>query len=232
MDSIQVNGVKLHAPSSKDELILNAFSKRKILVAVNAEKILMANEEFANFISSNIGYPDGIGAVWLLQRRGFSQAIRIPGVELWLDIIKSHNQDKTFYLVGGTEEVIQDTVSKLKKEFQSINIVGFRNGFLKTDDERSLLKNDIVEKRPDVVFVAMGSPVQENLMKELQLVHSAVYQGLGGSFDVYTGKVERAPKKWRDNNLEWAYRLYKEPWRIKRQIHLIKFLPYILFNKK
>lgn len=73
-------------------------------------------------------------------------------------------------------------------------------------------------------FVAMGSPKQELLMEEMAERHKAVYQGLGGSFDVYTGNVKRAPQWWVRHNLEWAYRLVKEPVRIKRQIHLVRFL--------
>ena len=69
----------------------------------------------------------------------------------------------------------------------------------------------------------MGSPKQEVLMEKLHQKHKATYQGLGGSFDVYTGAVKRAPNWWVKNNLEWAFRLFKEPSRIKRQIHLIRF---------
>ena len=98
------------------------------------------------------------------------------------------------------------------------------NGYLKTEDERLALIEDVAAKKPDVVFVAMGSPKQELLMEEMSKRHPAIYQGLGGSFDVYTGNVKRAPEWWVAHNLEWAYRLIKEPVRIKRQIHLIKFL--------
>jgi UDP-N-acetyl-D-mannosaminouronate:lipid I N-acetyl-D-mannosaminouronosyltransferase len=227
MNSIQIKGIRLFAPSSRKELIDEAFAQKKILVAVNAEKILMADDEFSSFISSNIGYPDGVGAVWLLQRKGFQEAKKIPGVELWLEIIKQRNQTNTFYLVGGKEEVIQSTISKLNKEFPGISILGYRNGYIQTDEEKKALISDIESKKPDVIFIAMGSPKQEMLMKELQQVHAAVYQGLGGSFDVFTGRVERAPKWWLDNNLEWAYRLYKEPWRIRRQIKLVGFLRYL-----
>jgi UDP-N-acetyl-D-mannosaminouronate:lipid I N-acetyl-D-mannosaminouronosyltransferase len=80
------------------------------------------------------------------------------------------------------------------------------------------------------VFVAMGSPKQEYLMEKLHQKHKATYQGLGGSFDVYTGAVKRAPKWWLENNLEWAFRLFKEPSRIKRQIHLIRFLILLKFK--
>lgn len=228
MNHIFIKGIRLFAPSTRKELIDEAFSQKKILVAVNAEKILMADDEFSSFISSNIGYPDGVGAVWLLQRKGFSKANKIPGVELWLEIINQRHQTNTFYLVGGKEEVIQATIKKLNFDFPGISILGFRNGYLRTEEEKKSLILDIQLKKPDVVFIAMGSPKQEILMKELQEVHPAVYQGLGGSFDVYTGRVERAPKWWLDNNLEWAYRLYKEPWRFKRQIKLVKFLRYLI----
>lgn len=227
MDSIFVKNIRLFAPTSRKELIDEAFVQKKILIAVNAEKILMADQEFAEFISSNIGYPDGIGAVWLLQKRGFKSVKKIPGVELWLEIIAQRYQSNSFYLVGGKEDVIQLTVKKVKKHFPGISILGYRNGYV-SEEEKADLFQDIVEKKPDVIFIAMGSPKQEKLMSELHELHPAVYQGLGGSFDVYTGKVERAPDWWLDNNLEWAYRLYKEPWRIKRQIKLVKFLRYLV----
>ena len=68
-------------------------------------------------------------------------------------------------------------------------------------------------------------------MEELMRQHEAIYQGLGGSFDVYTGHVKRAPQWWISHNLEFAYRLLHEPKRIKRQIYLLKFVWLLLFNK-
>ena len=99
------------------------------------------------------------------------------------------------------------------------------------EKEKQALLEDITEKRPDVVFVAMGSPKQELLMEEMLERHPAIYQGLGGSFDVYTGNVKRAPKWWVDHNLEFAYRLVKQPSRIKRQIHLVRFLLLVKLGK-
>ena len=77
----------------------------------------------------------------------------------------------------------------------------------------------------------MGSPQQELLMEEMLSKHKAIYQGLGGSFDVYTGHVKRAPKWWIDHNVEWLYRLINQPQRIKRQIILVKFAWWILRRK-
>lgn len=224
MERRLINGVKVHAPASRQALIDYAFTNGSLLVAVNAEKILHATEQTRSIINRNIGYPDGIGAVLGLRRKGQGDAVKIPGCELWLDIIRAHWRDKAFYLVGGRDSVIQATVDRLRDEFPGIRILAYRNGYLANEDEKRALIADIADKKPDVVFVAMGSPKQELLMEEMQRAHSAVYQGLGGSFDVYTGQVRRAPAWWVEHHLEWLYRLLQEPTRIKRQIHLIRFL--------
>lgn len=222
---ISVNGVNIYPFGSFEELLKYVSGKKGILVAINAEKILHATDQTRGIINRNIGYCDGIGAVMALKKHGYKNVVKIPGCELWLRIIASTYRDgKTFYLVGSKQEVIESTVSKLKTEYPGINIVNYRNGYIKSDDEKQALIDDIADKKPDVVFVAMGSPKQELLMEEMFERHQAIYQGLGGSFDVYTGRVERAPKWWVDHNLEFAYRLIKQPSRIKRQIHLIKFL--------
>ena len=226
-----LNGILTFAPESRESLIEFAEKGKKILVAVNAEKILHATDASRDIINRNLGYPDGIGAVMALQKKGVNKVVKIPGCELWLDIIKTYYKERTFYLVGGKEEVIKETVEELKKQFPGINILNYRNGYVKTESEKEELIKDISEKKPDVVFVAMGSPKQELLMEEMQQNHAALYQGLGGSFDVYTGNVERASEWWVKNNLEWAYRLVKQPSRIKRQIHLIRFLYLLKMNK-
>ena len=222
---VELNGVKVYPFTSHDELLAYVSQQKGILVAINAEKILHASEQTRSIINRNIGYCDGIGAVMALKKRGYKSVIKIPGCELWLKIISmTYQEGKSFYLVGSKQEVIEQTIAKLKQEFEGISIVGYRNGYIKTDEERQALIDDVAAKRPDVVFVAMGSPKQELLMEEMSGKHAAVYQGLGGSFDVYTGNVKRAPQWWVRHNLEWAYRLLKEPVRIKRQIHLVKFL--------
>ncbi|MCL4167019.1 UNVERIFIED_CONTAM: hypothetical protein GTU68_007660, partial [Idotea baltica] len=187
------------------------------MVAVNAEKILHATDESRELINRNLGYPDGIGAVWALQKKGIKNVVKIPGCELWLDVVQNYYKTKSFYLVGGKQGIIEATINKLKVEFEGINICNYRNGYIKTEEEELNLIDDIKKHNPDVVFVAMGSPKQEVLMERIQKEHAAVYQGLGGSFDVYTGNVKRAPKWWVKNNMEWTYRLLSQPSRIKRQ---------------
>jgi len=225
------NGVQCYAFGSFDEIIDYVEEKKGILVAINAEKILHATDETRNIINRNIGYSDGVGAVMALKKHGCKDAVKIPGCELWLKIVERlAKEGKSFYLVGGKQEVIEATVQKLQAEYPTLNLLGYRNGYIRTDEEKQALLQTIADKKPDVVFVAMGSPKQELLMEEMQRRHPAIYQGLGGSFDVYTGHVERAPKWWLDHNLEFAYRLVKQPSRIKRQVFLVKFLVQVMLG--
>jgi len=231
MISKVVNGVKLYAPKSREELIEYSIKHQKILVAINAEKILHATDESRDIINRNLGYPDGIGAVWALKKKGEKEVVKIPGCELWLDIIKKYFKEKSFYLVGGKQAVIENTVIKLRSEFEGIHICNFRNGYIKTEKEELALIEDIKKYKPDIIYVAMGSPKQEKLMERIQKSYDAVYQGLGGSFDVYIGSVKRAPELWVKNNMEWAYRLLRQPSRIKRQIQLVRFLFNLHLNR-
>ncbi|MCE8164321.1 WecB/TagA/CpsF family glycosyltransferase [Porphyromonas gingivalis] len=231
MQQILLGGVEVYPFTSAEELISYVSGHPAILVAINAEKILHATDELKAIYNRNLGYSDGAGAVLALKKKGHQKACKIAGCELWLKIIERYSREKSFYLVGGKPEVIEETIQKLRADFPRINIVGYRDGYLKGNDDETLIA-DIAEKKPDVVFVAMGSPKQELLMERMQRVHpNAIYQGLGGSFDVYTGRVERAPEWWIRHNLEFAYRLIKQPSRIKRQIHLVRFLFRVLTNR-
>lgn len=231
MEKVSLNGVEVFPYTSEQQLLEYVEAHKGILVAINAEKILHATEQTRAIINRNIGYCDGSGAMLALRQKGYKDACKIPGCELWLKIIQAFYQDKTFYLVGAKPQVIHETVEKLQKDFEGIRIVGYRDGYLRTAEEKEQLLSDIVDKKPDVVFVAMGSPKQELLMEEIQRRHQAIFQGLGGSFDVYTGHVQRAPRWWVDHNLEFAYRLLKEPKRIKRQIYLLKYAYWLIARK-
>ncbi|WP_028872446.1 WecB/TagA/CpsF family glycosyltransferase [Psychroserpens burtonensis] len=231
MEAKSLNGVMTFAPTSRKELMQYAFDNHKIMVAVNAEKILHATDDSRSLINRNLGYPDGIGAVWALQKKGATKVVKIPGCELWLDVVSNYYTTKSFYLVGGQQEIIEATIDQLKSQFEGINICNYRNGYIKTEAEELTLIADIKKHSPEVVFIAMGSPKQEDLMERIQKSHQAVYLGLGGSFDVYTGHVKRAPKWWVTHNMEWTYRLLSQPSRIKRQIHLVRFFVNLHLNR-
>lgn len=225
-----INGFRVFGFTSRNDFIAHLRINPSILLAINAEKIYSGNEELKKISQDGIGYPDGIGAVIALKKKGVKDAIRIPGSELWLDIVAEFSPEKSFYFIGSTQEVIDEVVRRLQVSFQGINIVGYRNGYLKENDFE-ILEEDIKRTKPDVVFVAQGSPRQERLMTRLQSSHCAIYMGLGGSFDVFTGTVKRAPKLFRNNGLEWLYRLMSQPSRIRRQKVLLPFFVNLHLGK-
>lgn len=230
-DRIELNGMKVFPFNSASQLLEYVDGHKGILVAVNAEKVTRATDETRAIVNDNIGYADGAGVVVAMHKMGYSDVVRIAGCDLWLNIIKESYGEKTFYLIGGKQDVIDDTISKLKSEYKGIKIVGYRNGYIQTEEEKNAIIQDVAEKKPDVVYVAMGSPKQELLMAEFMKVHPAIYQGLGGSFDVYTGRVKRAPKWWQDHNLEFLYRFLKQPSRYRREYYRLKFLAWMMMGK-
>lgn len=228
---VELNGMKVYPFCSPKQLLEFVDRNKGILVAVNAEKVTKATDETRAIVNNNIGYADGAGVVVAMHKLGHPEAVRIAGCDLWLDIIRQSFKEKNYYLVGGKQEVIDDTIKKLKNEFKGINIVGYRNGYIKTEEERNALIQDVADKKPDVVYVAMGSPKQEFLMADMMAQHKAIYQGLGGSFDVYTGRVKRAPLWWQKHNLEFLYRFLKQPQRYRREYYRLKFLAWMIMGR-
>jgi UDP-N-acetyl-D-mannosaminouronate:lipid I N-acetyl-D-mannosaminouronosyltransferase len=229
VSKVSIKDVQIQAFPDKDTLLNYIKNKKGLLIAVNTEKVMHKEERVKHLINNHISYADGIGPVWVMRNKGF-KATRIPGVELWQAIVQQFYKTKSFYLIGATEEVINKTVQQLHQRYPNIDIRNYRNGYLKKGD-KTALKEDIKEKQPDIVFVAMGSPKQEYLMEELYNEHKALYMGLGGSFDIYTGKKRRAPRIVQKFRSEWLYRLLKEPTRFKRQLAIVKFVFLFFLNK-
>jgi UDP-N-acetyl-D-mannosaminouronate:lipid I N-acetyl-D-mannosaminouronosyltransferase len=231
MQKVKLRNVEIYPFSSFDEIIAFADEHKGILVAVNAEKMIKATPQTLSIINSNIAYCDGSAPVLAMHQKGYKQVTKIAGCELWLEIIKRHYTDRSFYIIGAKPEVNAEVVRKLRDDFPGINIVGARDGYLRTPEERQALIDDVVARRPDVVFVAMGSPTQEILMSEMLQRHKAIYQGLGGSYDVYTGRVRRAPRWFLDHNIEFVYRFIEQPKRFKREIIKLKFAWWLLWRR-
>lgn len=232
MEKSCLRGVDVYPFRSADENIDFADRRKGILVAINAEKVMFATDDTRRIINNNIGYCDGSGPVLALRQKGFKDVCKVAGCDLWLNIVDRFHSVKSFYIVGASEDVNACVVEKLRTEYPGIRIAGRRNGFFSDDKEREALISDIAETKPDVVFVAMGSPRQELFMAEMQMKHpDAIYQGLGGSFDVYVGRHKRAGKWWSDHHLESLFQIIHEPKRIKRKIKYWRFAWWLVARK-
>ncbi len=215
-----VRGFRVFGSRSLSELIAAARGP-VILVALNAEKIGNGDERVRRIVNTNIGYPDGMGVVLALRRKGIRSA-RIAGADLWRPLLASRPNGSRVYLVGGTKRTIEMVVTRLRQDLPQIDICGFRDGYLGPGDV-ARLEASLVAARPDVVVVGMGSPRQEMLMARLGRAHPAVYVGVGGSFDVYVGRRRRAPAWMQRAGLEWVFRFVEDPSRLPRLGAYLRF---------
>ncbi|EPY2277709.1 WecB/TagA/CpsF family glycosyltransferase [Clostridium sporogenes] len=223
---------------SKGELlnIIDKYAKVNI-ISGNPEVLYngLNNEElFNNFTDKNsIIIPDGVGIVLASKIIKSPVKEKIAGIELMDSILKKCNENgKAVYLLGTTEDVLKECERKLLIKYKNLNIVGKHNGFFDMDNCKDILE-DIKELKPYALFIAMGCPRQEKFIsKYMDQLPCKVYMGVGGSFDVFAGKVKRAPRWMINCNLEWLYRVVKEPYRIKRLASIPKFLLKVASNKK
>lgn len=174
---------------------------------------------------------DGIGIVKAAAIVGEPLPERVSGYDLMLDLLESANQSNArVFFLGAAEDVLQATVKKAKATYPGIQVVGSQNGFF--DWNAHHLPQQIKNAEPDIVFVALGFPRQEQWIgANIDHFDKGVFIGIGGSFDVFSGTVKRAPEMWQKMNLEWFYRLVKQPSRWKRMLVLPKFAATVIGRK-
>ena len=187
------------------------------VVTINPEMIDYASKhpDFANILKeAELVIPDGVGVQLGLKILGFNVK-RIAGIEFARKIVEKNAADgKTIALIGAKPHVIKKAVENLKKEISGINIVYYHDGYFKDDTE---ILNQLQLKKPHLVLTALGAPKQEEFnYKAKKLLPESLFIGVGGSFDVWAGEVERAPEIYQKLWLEWLYRTVKEPKRFKR----------------
>ena len=211
-----------------DYLYAGGQLKQGTLVAINAEKVLTAedNPEVRTLIeAAEYKYADGISVVRSVRKKfPNAQVSRVAGADLWEALMARAGEEGTpVFLVGGKPDVLAQTQAKLRAQW-NVNIVGSQDGYF-TPEQRSALFEQIHVSGAKIVTVAMGSPKQEIFMRDCRQVHPhALYMGVGGTYDVFTGHVKRAPKVWQNLGLEWLYRLLSQPSRITRQLRLLRYL--------
>lgn len=213
----------------KEELLLkiNSFledGKQHFLVTPNPEIVLSAqkDEEFRAILNgADIAIPDGFGLILASYYLKTPLGDRITGVDLMLEICKIAEGDgKSIFLFGGEEGIVEKTAKVLKEKFPNLKISGALSGGEIRED--NLVDNSLLEKinqvNPDIIFVALGGGKQEKWidanLENLPSVKLAM--GIGGAFDFISGKIKRAPRIMRKLGLEWLFRLFMEPRRIKR----------------
>ncbi len=200
-----------------EQIIKN--EQKKFIITANPEAFMLAKKEdsyLEMLMDKDVDViADGIGLVKTGKMLNFDIKERIPGVDVALELFKLANKyQKKVYLYGAKQEVITAMEKLIKESYPNIVLVGAKNGY--TNDSSEVFE-DMLKKEPDVVLVALGMPKQEELIyKYLDQFNKGIFVGVGGSFDVLSGMKKRAPKIFIKLNLEWLYRILKEPKRFKR----------------
>lgn len=193
--------------------------KKQFIITANPETIIYTTkdkevEKMFNDKNTLI-IPDGIGVVKAAKILGIDLKERIAGIDIANKLLElGNNQKKSIYFFGSKQEVIDDLLKVVKEKYPNLKVVGSQNGYVK---DRDKVMDDIIKKEPDIVLVALGIPDQEKLIyKHLNKFKKGIFVGVGGSFDVISEHKKRAPKIFIKLNLEWLYRIIKEPNRLKR----------------
>ena len=204
-----------------DEAVEFAKQNRGQVVTINPEIIEQAkgNAGLAQIIhDAELVIPDGIGVQIGLKILGHNVR-RIAGIDFARRMLEEM-RGLPVALIGAKPHVIENAVKNLQAEIDGLNIVYSRNGYFKNEydiNEYNKTIDEVVLSKPELILVALGSPLQDYFIYELKSkLPKALMIGVGGSFDVWAGEVERAPVVYQKMGLEWLYRTLKDPKRFKR----------------
>ena len=217
----------------KDLVRKNISKKQKtFIVTINSETCMYSKEDESYrkmVLDKNVLLvPDSISITYVMKKAFKEKIDRYPGIDLLVDILTDLNKKKkSLYLYGSTEKVNNDMVKYVNDNFPNIRVVGHKNGY---QEDETIVENEIIKLKPDAIVVALGIPKQEIFINKIyQKLDKGIMIGVGGSFDVLSGNVKRAPILMRKINLEWLYRILKDPKRFNKFYNKnIKFV----FSKK
>jgi len=201
--------------------------RKAIITPINPEKIMKSFKDDKLreiLLNSNLLLPDGYGIIFASKILKIQLKERITGIDMFEALLDYANENRlSIYFLGTQEEILKKVIERIEKEHPGIKIAGYHNGFFKEENE---VLEDLKDKKFDILFVAMGSPKQEYFIYDnFDKIDAKIFMGVGGSFDVFSGKLKRAPYLIRKLGLEWLYRFILEPRkRFPRVTQLFNFM--------
>ncbi|HWA83147.1 MAG TPA: WecB/TagA/CpsF family glycosyltransferase [Fimbriimonadaceae bacterium] len=169
--------------------------------------------------------PDSVGVMWAAKRSGEPLPERVSGVDI-VDRVCALSADKGYriYFLGAAPGVAELAAEKMRLKHVGCNIVGARHGYFPAESDE-VVAREVAESKPDFLFVAMGIPRQEKFIRAtMGIIKARVAVGVGGSFDVFSGRTKRAPKVVQAIKMEWAWRLVLNPKKYAKVMALPKFI--------
>jgi N-acetylglucosaminyldiphosphoundecaprenol N-acetyl-beta-D-mannosaminyltransferase len=212
-----------------------AAGKSSWILAINPEKIMkaLADEKLRRLLlQADLFIPDGIGILWAGKVLGKPFPQRVTGVDILVLLVKeAATRGWKIFLLGAPPGISQEVARGWELKYPGLQVVGHHHGYFKEEEEAQVVSK-ISAAAPDLLFVAMGSPRQEQfIVNNRSVLGAPVCMGVGGSFDVLSGRKKRAPVWMQRIGLEWSYRLLLEPRRILRMSALPKFVILVIRRK-
>lgn len=211
--------------------------EQAFVVTANAEIIMMCQEDagYKKIVSQDaqLVLPDGAGAVWAGRHLGYKVPERVAGFDLYCQLLdKAAQKGYKAFFFGGSPGIAEAAKAKSEELYPGVQVVGCHNGYFKEEESQAII-DEINASGADMLFAALGAPKQEKwLVRYREQLKPKILMGIGGSFDVFAGKMQRAPKWMQDASLEWLFRLYKQPSRFMRMMALPKFVLKVVFSGK
>lgn len=229
LKALSVMGLPVHYTDNYVDWLNHRLAQHKgaHVVTLNAEMCMQAQEnaQLRDFIrEADLVTPDGSGIELYFRLLGKQSVQRYPGIELAADLLESLGPDVKVAFYGGKPEVVMAAADYWRARSPQLNLVTVQHGYaagVALDD----FINQLAQVQPDLIFVGLGVPRQEFWIAEHRhLCPDAVWVGVGGSYDIWSGHKTRAPQWMQNVHLEWLYRLYQEPWRWRRMLALPHFV--------
>ncbi len=230
---VPINSVSLHYALGKAwALISNGDPRGFTVFTPNALSVYAARKDpelVRAFRNADLSLPDGMGLVLGLRFLGFRIHERIAGVEFMEQLCRTASYAKwPVFFLGGEPGVASRTAEVLQKKYPGLSVAGWHHGFFEEHESSSICEK-VCDSGAKILFVALGVPRQEKWIAAHEKELPRMFRmGVGGSFDVLSGKLQRAPRWMRRMGLEWFFRLCQEPWRWRRMAKLPLFVLWVL----
>jgi N-acetylglucosaminyldiphosphoundecaprenol N-acetyl-beta-D-mannosaminyltransferase len=240
MMQVNVLGVRIDAVTMEEAVAAaeNCIAGRRpgLIATANAEMVIAAQQdgELARILAAaDLVVPDGAGVVWAARYHGQTIPERVAGYDLTQALLaKAAVKGYRVFFFGGAPGIAEKARDAAEIRYPGLKVAGVRHGFFSAQDERQIIA-DIRAATPDILLVALGVPRQEKwLSAHFDEVAVPVCMGVGGTFDVMAGVVQRAPLWMQRANLEWLFRLLSQPSRFMRMLALPRFVLRVMTAKK
>lgn len=232
---VPVDNVSLNYALSRVSGWVTHLERAEMIVTPDALALLRSrkDERYKEIIrSAGLVLPDGTGLIWALRFLGNPVQSRLPGVDFMEQLCRqAAGEGWPVYFLGGKPGIAKKAAENLTLKYPGLRVVGVRDGYFGQEDEGALI-DEIRDSQARLLFVGLGVPRQEYwLYDALPEIGNIIGMGVGGSMDVFSGELRRAPAVWQRCGMEWLYRLIQEPWRWRRVAKLPIFVLFVLLTR-